>query len=33
MSRDLVDGGYRAIVFSRVSGVQEDIKQEGIHFR
>lgn len=29
----LVDGGYRAVVFSRISGVQKLVKTEGLHFR
>lgn len=28
-----VEGGHRAIIFSRISGVQKIIKAEGIHFR
>eukprot|EP00053_Salpingoeca_punica_P007005 m.64924 g.64924 ORF g.64924 m.64924 type:complete len:294 (-) comp13957_c1_seq1:263-1144(-) len=28
-----VDGGHRAIVFSRLSGVTNDVKSEGLHFR
>jgi len=28
-----VDGGHRAIMFSRVGGIQEDIYAEGLHFR
>lgn len=28
-----VDGGHRAIIFSRISGVQRTIYSEGIHFR
>ncbi|XP_014218664.1 prohibitin-2 [Copidosoma floridanum] len=28
-----VDGGHRAIIFSRLGGVQEDIMPEGLHFR
>lgn len=28
-----VPGGHRAIIFSRLSGVQSDIKSEGTHFR
>ncbi|XP_041378574.1 prohibitin-2-like [Gigantopelta aegis] len=28
-----VDGGHRAIIFSRIGGVQEDIYHEGLHFR
>ena len=29
----VVDGGYRAVVFSRISGVQQLVKSEGLHFR
>jgi len=28
-----VDGGHRAIIFSRLGGIQEDIMTEGLHFR
>lgn len=28
-----VDGGHRAIIFSRIGGVQQDIYKEGLHFR
>ena len=28
-----VEGGHRAIIFSRLTGVQKDIYSEGIHFR
>ena len=28
-----VEGGHRAIIFSRISGVQQKIRGEGIHFR
>merc|ERR1712042_204109 len=28
-----VDGGHRAIIFSRIGGIQEDIMSEGLHFR
>lgn len=28
-----VDGGHRAIIFSRIGGVQPDIYREGLHFR
>ncbi|KAL1122255.1 hypothetical protein AAG570_003660 [Ranatra chinensis] len=28
-----VEGGHRAIIFSRLSGVQKDIFSEGLHFR
>jgi prohibitin 2 len=28
-----VDGGHRAIVFSRISGVTNEVKSEGMHFR
>ena len=28
-----VDGGHRAIIFSRLGGVQEDVYVEGLHFR
>ncbi|XP_031781879.1 prohibitin-2 isoform X1 [Nasonia vitripennis] len=28
-----VDGGHRAIIFSRLGGVQKDIMTEGLHFR
>lgn len=28
-----VDGGHRAIIFSRLSGVQNDVYTEGLHFR
>ena len=36
-SRDLcvssVDGGHRAIIFSRLGGIQSNIYTEGLHFR
>jgi prohibitin 2 len=28
-----VDGGHRAIIFSRLGGIQPDIYKEGLHFR
>jgi len=28
-----VEGGHRAIIFSRIGGIQEDIMSEGLHFR
>merc|ERR1712141_559563 len=28
-----VEGGHRAIIFSRIGGVQPDIYREGLHFR
>jgi len=28
-----VDGGHRAIIFSRLGGIQEDVMAEGLHFR
>lgn len=28
-----VDGGHRAIIFSRIGGIQPDIYSEGLHFR
>uniref|UniRef100_A0A069DRL9 Prohibitin n=1 Tax=Panstrongylus megistus TaxID=65343 RepID=A0A069DRL9_9HEMI len=28
-----VDGGHRAIIFSRLSGIQKDVFSEGLHFR
>lgn len=28
-----VEGGHRAIIFSRIGGVQPDIYTEGLHFR
>ena len=28
-----VDGGHRAIIFSRIGGIQPDIYAEGMHFR
>jgi len=28
-----VEGGHRAIIFSRLGGIQEDIMTEGLHFR
>lgn len=28
-----VDGGHRAIIFSRIGGIQKDIFTEGLHFR
>lgn len=28
-----VDGGHRAIIFSRLSGVQKEVYAEGLHFR
>nr|CAX75146.1 Prohibitin-2 (B-cell receptor-associated protein BAP37) [Schistosoma japonicum] len=29
----IVDGGHRAIMFSRIGGVQDEIYPEGLHFR
>jgi len=29
----LVDGGHRGIVFSRLGGIQDHIYTEGLHFR
>lgn len=29
----VVDGGHRAILFSRLTGIQQKIYVEGIHFR
>lgn len=28
-----VDGGHRAIIFSRISGIQSEVYREGLHFR
>jgi len=28
-----VEGGHRAIIFSRLGGIQNDIYSEGLHFR
>jgi len=28
-----VDGGHRAIIFSRLGGIQDDVMTEGLHFR
>ena len=28
-----VEGGHRAIMFNRITGVQQDIYREGLHFR
>ena len=28
-----VEGGHRAIIFSRMGGVQQDVYTEGLHFR
>ncbi|KAM7428511.1 Prohibitin-2 [Porites harrisoni] len=28
-----VDGGHRAIIFSRIGGIQDNIYTEGLHFR
>ncbi|KAK8756206.1 prohibitin 2 [Amblyomma americanum] len=28
-----VDGGHRAIIFSRIGGIQKDVYSEGLHFR
>merc|ERR1711962_1859256 len=28
-----VDGGHRAIIFSRIGGVQDRVYSEGLHFR
>lgn len=28
-----VEGGHRAIIFSRIGGIQQDIYKEGLHFR
>ncbi|KAF0289846.1 Prohibitin-2 [Amphibalanus amphitrite] len=30
---DTVDGGHRAIIFSRIGGIQNSIYTEGLHFR
>ena len=27
-----VDGGHRAVMYSRLTGIQEDVKEEGTHF-
>lgn len=29
----LVEGGHRAIIFSRIGGVQQNVYSEGLHFR
>lgn len=29
----IVEGGHRAIIFSRLGGIQKDIFTEGLHFR
>ena len=29
----IVDGGHRAIIFSRIGGIQDNIYTEGLHFR
>ena len=28
-----VEGGHRAIIFSRLGGIQPDVYSEGLHFR
>lgn len=28
-----VDGGHRAVIFSRLGGMQKDVLAEGLHFR
>jgi prohibitin 2 len=28
-----VDGGHRAIMFNRITGIQSDVFREGLHFR
>lgn len=28
-----VDGGHRAIIFSRIGGIQPEVYSEGLHFR
>jgi prohibitin 2 len=28
-----VEGGHRAIIFSRIGGVQQEVFAEGLHFR
>ena len=28
-----VDGGHRAIIFSRIGGIQQVVYSEGLHFR
>ena len=28
-----VDGGHRAIIFSRIGGIQNEVYAEGLHFR
>jgi prohibitin 2 len=28
-----VEGGHRAIIFSRVGGIQKEVFAEGLHFR
>lgn len=33
MFDDLVEGGQRAIIFSRLGGIQNEIYTEGLHFR
>lgn len=33
LSHRAVEGGHRAIIFSRIGGVQNDIYPEGLHFR
>jgi prohibitin 2 len=32
LARDLVDGGHRAVKYSRVFGVQKEVYNEGTHF-
>lgn len=29
----VVEGGHRAIIFSRIGGIQPDIYREGLHLR
>lgn len=33
LSDVLVDGGHRAIIFSRIGGIQNTVYTEGLHFR
>lgn len=33
MASYIVEGGHRAIIFSRISGVGQEIYSEGLHFK
>lgn len=33
LAKLIVDGGHRAVLFSRLTGIQQKIYEEGLHFR